>query len=106
TVDGLDTLRHLFVLMIGLGMRESSGKYCEGRDMSASNVTADTCEAGLFQTSWNIRASAAAEFEYLIGFYWEDDPNGFLPTFAEGIDPTSSNLQVYGSGEGARYQFL
>ena len=31
-VSGLDTLRHLFVLMIGLGMRESSGRYCEGRD--------------------------------------------------------------------------
>src|SRR5690348_1742885 len=33
---GADTLRHLFVLMMGLGMRESSGKYCEGRDTSAS----------------------------------------------------------------------
>src|SRR5262249_44238717 len=33
---GLDTLRHLFVLMVGLGMREASGVYCEGRDMSAS----------------------------------------------------------------------
>ena len=36
-VSGIDTLRHLFVLMIGLGMRESSGRYCEGRDQSASN---------------------------------------------------------------------
>ena len=25
-------LRHLFVLLTGLGMRESSGRYCEGRD--------------------------------------------------------------------------
>jgi hypothetical protein len=31
-VSGIDTLRHLFVLMIGLGMRESSGRYCEGHD--------------------------------------------------------------------------
>ena len=31
-VSGIDTLRHLFVLMIGLGMRELSGRYCEGRD--------------------------------------------------------------------------
>jgi hypothetical protein len=55
-VSGIDTLRHLFVLMIGLGMRESSGRYCEGRDQSASNTSADTAEAGLFQTSWNARA--------------------------------------------------
>ena len=33
--DGIDTLRHLFVLLLGLGARESSGRYCEGRDMSA-----------------------------------------------------------------------
>ena len=39
-VSGTDTLRHLFVLMIGLGMRESSGRYCEGRDQSASNTSA------------------------------------------------------------------
>ena len=48
---GRDTLRHLFVLMTGLGMRESSGRACEGRDQSASNGTADTAEAGLFQCS-------------------------------------------------------
>ncbi len=27
STDGVDTLRHLFVLLIGLGMRESSGRY-------------------------------------------------------------------------------
>jgi hypothetical protein len=39
--------------MMGLGMRESSGQHCEGRDMSADNVSSDTAEAGLFQMSWN-----------------------------------------------------
>lgn len=29
---GVDVLRHLFVLLTGLGMRESSGKHCEGQD--------------------------------------------------------------------------
>ena len=53
--DGADTLRHLFVLLTGLGMRESSGRYCEGRDMAALNTTAETAEAGLFQTSYNAR---------------------------------------------------
>src|SRR5262245_25913375 len=36
--DGLPTLRHLWTFLYGLGMRESSGRYCEGRDMSADNV--------------------------------------------------------------------
>ena len=29
-IAGADTLRHLFVLMLGLGMRESRGHHCEG----------------------------------------------------------------------------
>ena len=54
--DGIDTLRSVFVMLLGLGMRELSGRYCEGRDMSASNVSADTAEAGMHQTSYNIRS--------------------------------------------------
>ena len=101
---GLNTMRHLFVMMIGLGPRESSGKYCEGRDMSASNVASDTCEAGLFQTSWNIR-SGSSTIEPLLPEFW-DNPNGFLLQFKEGISPTSNNLNSYGSGDGVRYQWL
>ena len=40
----------LFVMLLGLGMRESSGRYCEGRDFG-TNVSADTAEAGMYQTS-------------------------------------------------------
>jgi len=50
---GVDVLRHLFVLLTGLGMRESSGHYGEGRDASATNTSAYTAEAGLFQVSYN-----------------------------------------------------
>ena len=50
---GVDVLRHLFVLLTGLGMRESSGRYCEGRDMAAGNAGGETAEAGLFQVSHN-----------------------------------------------------
>jgi len=104
TTSGLDTLRHLFVMMIGLGMRESSGKYYEGRDMSASNTSSDTCEAGLFQTSWNI-SSCSPNISPLLTEYW-DDPNGFLPEFQKGMTPTANGLGSYGTGNGARYQFL
>jgi len=51
--SGVSTLRHVFVLLFGLGMRESSGRYCEGRDRSARNTTAASAEAGLFQISYN-----------------------------------------------------
>src|SRR5262249_10854782 len=56
--DRSTTLRQLFALLYGLGMRESSGNCFEGRDRSASNVTADTAEAGLFQQV-GIRAAQA-----------------------------------------------
>lgn len=102
---GADTLRHLFVLMIGLGMRESSGRYCEGRDMSASNVQPDTAEAGLFQTSWNI-ASASPEIEKLFDGYLID-PNGFLREHQPGVTPKPDELLNYGKGaEGTQYQWL
>jgi hypothetical protein len=102
--DGIATLRHLFVMMTGLGMRESSGNHWEGRDQSASNVEADTCEASLFQTSWNI-SSCSNTIDDLLEAYWKD-PNGFRPTFTRGLYPSASQLDCYGTGEGARYQWL
>jgi peptidoglycan hydrolase-like protein with peptidoglycan-binding domain len=102
--DGIDTLRHLFVMILGLGARESSGKYCEGRDMSADNCTAETAEAGMFQTSWNIR-SCNSRIPPLLQRYWAN-PNGFLPAFQNGAKPDSNDLGNYGSGDGAKYQFL
>jgi uncharacterized protein (TIGR02594 family) len=104
--DGIDTLRHLFVLMIGLGMQESSGCYFEGRDMSASNVEPDTCEAGLFQASWNI-ASTSDNIPEVFDDYWQD-PNGFLSTFWRGATPEDPvDLKNYGDGDaGTQYQWL
>lgn len=101
---GIDTLRHLFALMLGLGMRESSGRYCEGRDRSATNVTADTAEAGLFQTSWNIRSSSA-----LIPTVFADykaRPQGFREVFAEGVTVRSGDLENFGTGDGRDFQEL
>jgi uncharacterized protein (TIGR02594 family) len=102
--DSVDTLRHLFVMMLGLGMRESSGRYCEGRDMSASNVQSDTAEAGMFQTSWNIR-SCSSEIPPMLPQYWSN-PNGFLKQFQDGVSPDSNDLGNFGTGDGAKYQFL
>jgi Putative peptidoglycan binding domain len=105
--DGVDTLRHLFVLLFGLGMRESSGKHCEGRDMSASNVSAETCEAGLFQTSWNISGVTTDMLKLLDEYSQKDDPPQCgLEIFSEHVTCSSSSWSNYGSGTGADYQAL
>ncbi|HEV8503820.1 MAG TPA: hypothetical protein VGQ53_00415 [Chitinophagaceae bacterium] len=103
SVAGVDTLRHLFVLLIGLGMRESSGKHCEGRDMGASNTTADTAEAGLFQTSFNAR-SASPLLPLLFSQY--ANSTDFLDIFKEGVRCGSSDLENFGTGDGKEFQRL
>ena len=102
SASGAATLRHLFVLLIGLGMRESSGKYNEGRDMSASNTDAETAEAGLFQMSWNARA-ASPELPKLFTAY-SAKPEGFLSTFQEGVP--AKDTENVGAGEGVAFQRL
>jgi uncharacterized protein (TIGR02594 family) len=104
SVPGVDTLRHLFVMLLGLGMRESSGRYFCGRDTTATNITADTCEAGAWQQSWNIK-SASPSMGALFKQY-QLDPNGFLEVFQQGLSPTSSDLLNAGSGEGVTFQWL
>jgi peptidoglycan hydrolase-like protein with peptidoglycan-binding domain len=103
--DGIDTLRHLFVLLIGLGMRETSGNHWCGRDQSATNTSHDTAEAGLMQSSWNL-SSTDADIQRLFDYFW-DKPEGFQPVFTEGLNPSSSDLQNYGKGSsGTKYQWL
>ncbi len=101
---GADTLRHLFVLLIGLGMRESSGQYCEGRDRSASNTTAETAEAGLFQTSFNARV-ASPLLPTLFSQY-SAHPSGFVDVFKEGVRCSAASLENFGVGDGREFQRL
>src|SRR5215475_10430197 len=85
-------------------MRESSGRYCEGRDKSASNTTAETAEAGLFQTSFNAR-TASSLLPTLFTEYSEN-PSGFLEVFKEGVKCSASDLENFGSGDGEEFQRL
>jgi uncharacterized protein (TIGR02594 family) len=101
----IDRLRALFTIMMGLGMRESSGRYCEGRDRSASNTTAETAEAGLFQQSWDSR-KASPEIPKLLNFYHSSDDDDFLAIFKEGVKPRDGDFDVYGTGDGATFQGL
>jgi uncharacterized protein (TIGR02594 family) len=103
--DGPDTLRHLWVLLLGLGMRESSGRHCEGRDMSADNVSSDTAEAGMFQTSYNAH-SCSDEFDKLFTEYQAPGAPCYLETFKQGVSCSSSEWSCYGSGNGYKFQEL
>jgi hypothetical protein len=105
---GIDTLRHLYALMLGSGMRESSGRHCEGRDQSASNTTSDTAEAGLFQTSWNAHSASDPEFANLMAEYSQSANKAtcYLGEFDDGVSCSSSEWSCYGSGDGYRFQML
>jgi len=100
-----DTLRSLFVLLMGLGMRESSGVFTEGVDTSAgaSSMTSDTAEAGLFQQSWNSHSAAPALFDSLVASY-QTNLDGFTDIFREGVTkPMTRNI---GTGPGRLFQSL
>lgn len=101
---GVDTLRALFILQTGLGLRESSGRYCEGRDQSVTNVEADTAEAGLFQQSWDSH-TASSEIPKLFAAY-SAGVRSFIEIFREGVTPTSRDLENFGAGQGAAFQAL
>lgn len=103
-MDGADTLRHLYVMLMGLGMRESSGKHCEGRDMTASNVSSDTCEAGAWQTSWNIKSCASAMMQGLFDEFALAPDAGYLEVYKQGVSCSQSNWSNYGTGAGAKFQ--
>jgi hypothetical protein len=100
--SGINTLRHLFVLLLGLGMRESSGRWCEGRDTSADNTTSDTAEAGLFQTSWN--AHNADPLLYSIFLEYQTRAICYSDIFREGVTPRAHDLENFGSGDGEKFQ--
>lgn len=112
---GVDTLRHSYVLLLGLGMMESSGKFCEGRDVSQCFAAADTAEAGLFQTSFGVRTSSPVLPE-MFQRYSADRSGCLLETFKGSISCPirrshnrhcpSATSDVAGSGPGADWQRL
>lgn len=101
-VAGVGPLLSLYSLGIGLGMRESSGSYCEGWDTSAgSNRSSDTGEAGLFQTSYD-SITASSALTTLYSDYKLNTSKCLLNTFKEGVSCGSSS--ILGTGAGADFQ--
>lgn len=86
-------------------MRESSGKYCEGRDLTANNVSALTAEAGMFQFSYN-SMSVDPKLRELFEFYKQNPEKCLLEMFSPGVVCKQSDATIYGRGEGAEFQKL
>ena len=99
---GDEPLHSTYVIGVGLGMRESSGRYCVGWDTAAgSDRSSSEGEAGLFQQSYN-SMGASTELRKLYDEYLADESRCHLATFKEGV--SCSAQSVLGSGAGADYQ--
>lgn len=103
TATPADRLRCVFALLLGLGMRESSGKYCEGRDQSANNVDALTAEAGLFQTSFNSMSASPILADLFQHYQGTTD---LRDVFSESVTCSPSSAINYGAGTGRTFQEL
>lgn len=96
-VAGVDTLRHEYTLLMGLGLRESSGQYCTGRDTSASNTSSDSAEAGAWQTSWDSHV-VNAELPKIFAKYRTSDVGCTLATFSRGVTCSAADWKDWGTG--------
>lgn len=100
--SGAASLRSLYTLGLGLGMRESSGKYCEGWDRSAGHHRSSSqAEAGLFQVSYD-SIGVAGELERLYSEFRSQPQNCDLRTFQKEV--VCKNSDTLGSGAGASFQ--
>lgn len=100
-----ERLEHVYALMVGSAGRESSWRWCVGRDASASNYSADTCEAGMYQTSFNARNSSKA-LPALFAKYKADKSGCFAAEYKGSTTCNEFNMKNWGSGEGVEFQRL
>jgi hypothetical protein len=100
---GEEPLKAVYLLGFGLGMRESSGKYCTGWDTSAgSNRSSSAAEAGVFQVSYDSIGASSELIKLYREYQSSDSSRCLLSTFKEGVSCGSSS--TLGSGGGAEFQ--
>lgn len=101
-VAGESAIHAVYSVGIGLGMRESSGTYCEGWDTSAgAHRLSAEAEAGPFQTSYD-SMGASIELRHLYEEYQASPQKCFLETFKQGA--SCHPRSILGTGAGAQYQ--
>lgn len=101
---GVDMLRRLYVLLLGLGIRESDGAWNEGLYAPDDNTDHDTAEAGIFQTSYNITYDSPLAQQLYASYRGKADP--WLPVFQEGVQANPKGLKNWGDGPGVEFQQL
>lgn len=109
TNGGTDSLKATYTMLMGLGPMESSGEHCCGRDTSASNTSAETAEAGLFQTSYNSRVFSPVLpklFSHWINVFDSDRDKCLLSVFSQGAGCGQGDWANHGSGAGYTFQKL
>lgn len=104
TDGGVDTARAVWTLLIGLGMRESSGRPYVGRDTSMNFTSADSAESGLMQSSYGARKQSP-DMEALYQKYKTDKSGCFKEVYYEGYKADSANLKNWGSESSEGYKF-
>jgi len=109
--SGTNAIRAIYTLLYGLGMCESSGVYCTGRDMSSDFAQSDSAEAGLYQTSWGGRNykpwNGSKEMMVALFNQYKSTKTGcYLGTYSAGITCSTSNLRNWGTGDGATFQTI
>lgn len=102
--SGTRTLRHVYTLLLGLGMRESSGRHCCGRDASASNVSSDSAEAGAFQTSWDSRG-ASTELPKIFERFRTSNVGCNLDVWKSGVTCNDANWKNWGTADTTGFLF-
>lgn len=100
-----ETLEVVYSLMLGSAARESSWRWCVGKDPGASNTSAETCEAGLYQTSWNSR-SASPALPRLFQKFKADKSGCFATEYKGATTCSEANMKNWGTGEGLEFQQL
>lgn len=92
-----------YTFLLGLGMRESTGRYCLGRDSTADYVKDYEAEAGLFQTAYVARLFNE-ELSPLYEAYKNGKHSCELETFSEGVTCPSRSAKNWGNGPGVAWQ--
>lgn len=100
-----ERLRHVYSLMVGSAARESSWRWCVGKDPGASNTSAETCEAGLYQTSYNSRRAHSVLPE-LFAQYKASTKGCFTKEYKGATTCSAANMKNWGEGEGLKFQEL
>lgn len=102
SVPGESPVNAIYALGMGLGMRESSGTYCEGWDVGAgSQRTSAEAEAGAFQVSYDSMAMSV-ELKKLYQEYRATPERCLLEVFKENVSCKARS--ILGTGAGAVYQ--